>query len=85
MPQKVNSHKPFFTTTYHRTPPMSSGFCMVRQETLSGLPGFPSAHIPSVLTAAGTTVAYAMVYAAYALYGFLPPAVAFSCSAWWRC
>ena len=48
-----------------------------RQETLSGLPGLPSAHIPSVLTAAGTTVAYATVYAAYALYGFLPPAVAF--------
>ena len=48
-----------------------------RKETLSGLPGLPSAHIPSVLTAAGTTVAYATVYAAYALYGFLPPAVAF--------
>jgi uncharacterized membrane protein len=30
-----------------------------------------------VLTAAGTTVAYATVYAAYALYGFLPPAAAF--------
>jgi uncharacterized membrane protein len=48
-----------------------------RKETLSGLPGLPSAHIPSVLTAAGTTVAYATVYAAYALYGFLPPAAAF--------
>jgi uncharacterized membrane protein len=48
-----------------------------RKERLSGLPGLPSAHIPSVLTAAGTTVAYATVYAAYALYGFLPPAVAF--------
>jgi uncharacterized membrane protein len=48
-----------------------------RKETLSGLPGIPSAHIPSVLTAAGTTVAYATVYAAYALYGFLPPAAAF--------
>jgi uncharacterized membrane protein len=48
-----------------------------RKENLSGLPGLPSAHIPSVLTAAGTTVAYATVYAAYALYGFLPPAVAF--------
>ena len=30
-------------------------------------------HIPSILTAAGTTVAYATVYAAYALYGFLGP------------
>jgi uncharacterized membrane protein len=48
-----------------------------RKETLSGLPGLPSAHIPSVLSAAGTTVAYATVYAAYALYGFLPPAAAF--------
>ena len=48
-----------------------------RKERLSGLPGLPSAHIPSVLTAAGTTVAYATVYAAYALYGFLPPAAAF--------
>ncbi len=48
-----------------------------RKERLSGLPGIPSAHIPSVLTAAGTTVAYATVYAAYALYGFLPPAAAF--------
>jgi uncharacterized membrane protein len=48
-----------------------------RAENLSGLPGLPTAHIPSILTAAGTTVAYATVYAAYGLYGFLPPAVAF--------
>jgi uncharacterized membrane protein len=48
-----------------------------RSERLSGLPGVPSAHIPSILTASGTTVAYATVYAAYALYGFLPPAGAF--------
>lgn len=48
-----------------------------RHENLSGLPGLPSAHIPGVLTAAGTTVAYATVYAAYALYGFLPPPLAF--------
>jgi uncharacterized membrane protein len=48
-----------------------------RHENLSGLPGLPSAHIPSILTAAGTTVAYATVYAAYTLYGFLPPPVAF--------
>src|SRR2546423_2173973 len=48
-----------------------------RQENLSGLAGIPSAHIPSVLTAAGTTVAYADIYAAYALYGFLGDAVAF--------
>jgi uncharacterized membrane protein len=48
-----------------------------RGERLTGLPGLSSANIPSILTAAGTTVAYATVYAAYALYGFLPPAAAF--------
>jgi uncharacterized membrane protein len=37
----------------------------------------PRAHIPSILTAAGTTVAYADVWAAYELYGFLSPALAF--------
>src|ERR1700722_17953340 len=48
-----------------------------RTENLSAFPGVPSAHIPGTLTAAGTTVAYATVYAAYGLYGFLPPAAAF--------
>jgi uncharacterized membrane protein len=48
-----------------------------RHEKLSGFAGLPSAHIPSILTAAGTTVAYATVYAAYALYGFLSPPFAF--------
>jgi uncharacterized membrane protein len=48
-----------------------------RKENLSGLPGLPSAHIPSILTAAGTTVAYATIYAAYELYDFLTPGTAF--------
>ena len=48
-----------------------------RNEQLTGVRGLPTAHIPSILTAAGTTVAYATVYAAYALYGFLDPAFAF--------
>jgi uncharacterized membrane protein len=48
-----------------------------RNERQLSLPGVPSANIPSVLTAAGTTVAYATVYAAYALYEFLPPPLAF--------
>jgi uncharacterized membrane protein len=48
-----------------------------RTENLTAIPGVSSAHIPSILTAAGTTVAYATVYAAYALYGFLPPPAAF--------
>ena len=48
-----------------------------RGERLSGIAGLPTAHIPSILTAAGTTVAYADVYAAHALYGFLGPGSAF--------
>jgi uncharacterized membrane protein len=48
-----------------------------RGARLAGIPGLPSADIPSILTAAGTVVAYATVYAAYALYGFLPPGAAF--------
>ncbi len=48
-----------------------------RGERRPDLVGLPAAHIPSILTAAGTTVAYATAYAAYALYGFLGPAGAF--------
>jgi uncharacterized membrane protein len=48
-----------------------------RQDQIAGFAGLPTAHIPSILTAAGTTVAYATVYAAYGLYEFLNPAVAF--------
>jgi uncharacterized membrane protein len=48
-----------------------------RSARLAGIPGLPSADIPSILTAAGTVVAYATVYAAYALYQFLPPGAAF--------
>jgi len=48
-----------------------------RNARLTGLAGVPGADIPSILTAVGTTIGYADVYAAYALYGFLSPAVAF--------
>lgn len=48
-----------------------------RREQESGLPSLPVANIPAILTAAGTTVAYATIYAAYALYGFLSPPIAF--------
>jgi uncharacterized membrane protein len=48
-----------------------------RQENLQDFGNLPSAHIPSILTAAGTTVAYAVVYAAYAIYEFLNPGFAF--------
>jgi uncharacterized membrane protein len=48
-----------------------------RNEIAAGIPAIPTRHIPSILTAAGTVAAYATVYAAFALYGFLSPAVAF--------
>jgi hypothetical protein len=48
-----------------------------RREVPTGLARFNTAHIPSVLTAAGTTVAYAVIYAAFALYNFLSPGLAF--------
>jgi uncharacterized membrane protein len=48
-----------------------------RHEVLTGVTGLPKAHIPSVLTAAGTAIAYADAYAAYAVYGLIGPAVAF--------
>ncbi len=47
-----------------------------REKQIAGF-AVPNADIPSILTAAGTTVAYATVYAAYGLYGFLDPAFAF--------
>src|SRR5581483_5379363 len=37
----------------------------------------PAAHVPSILTAAGTASGFGTVYAAHALYGFIGPAVAF--------
>ncbi|MDF2994848.1 MAG: hypothetical protein K0R27_485 [Xanthobacteraceae bacterium] len=37
----------------------------------------PFADVPAMLTAAGTSTAYAVIYAAYEIYGLLPPGVAF--------
>lgn len=48
-----------------------------RKESISNIQALPIANIPAILTAAGTAVAFATVYAAYALYGFLAPATAF--------
>jgi uncharacterized membrane protein len=48
-----------------------------RKESISTIEALPIANIPAILTAAGTAVAFATVYAAYALYGFLVPATAF--------
>ncbi|MPZ37783.1 MAG: DUF2339 domain-containing protein [Rhizobiales bacterium] len=49
-----------------------------RKENLSGVGGLPAAHIPSILTAAGTAVAYADIWAAFALYEFIGPGTAFA-------
>ena len=48
-----------------------------RKEISAGIVPVSTRHIPSILTAAGTIAAYATVYAAYALYGFIGPAAAF--------
>ncbi|MCA6118615.1 DUF2339 domain-containing protein [Bradyrhizobium sp. WSM 1738] len=48
-----------------------------RKESVSSIAALPIANIPAILTAAGTAVAFATVYAAYALYDFLVPATAF--------
>ena len=56
---------------------LAAGEWMRRQENRSGIAGISPAHIPSILTAAGTVAAFATVYAAYALYGFLSAASAF--------
>src|SRR5436190_329573 len=53
------------------------GEWMRRSERLAGMVSLPTASIPAILTAAGTTVAFAVVYAAYALYEFLVPGTAF--------
>jgi uncharacterized membrane protein len=37
----------------------------------------PSAHIPGVLTAAGTAIAFGTIYAAHGVYGFIGPSLAF--------
>lgn len=56
---------------------LAAGEWTRRQESISEIEALPIAHIPAILTAAGTAVAFATVYAAYALYGFLVPATAF--------
>jgi uncharacterized membrane protein len=56
---------------------LAAGEWTRRKEFTTGIAGLPAANIPSMLTAASTMVAYATVYAAYGLYGFLPPALAF--------
>jgi uncharacterized membrane protein len=54
-----------------------AGEWLRRKEDVTAIDALPIANIPAILTAAGTAVAFATVYAAYALYGFLVPATAF--------
>jgi len=56
---------------------LAAGEWTRRRESISAIAALPIANIPAILTAAGTAVAFATVYAAYALYGFLAPASAF--------
>ncbi|WGS22291.1 MULTISPECIES: DUF2339 domain-containing protein [unclassified Bradyrhizobium] len=56
---------------------LAAGEWTRRKESISTIAALPIANIPAILTAAGTAVAFATVYAAYALYDFLAPATAF--------
>jgi len=56
---------------------LAAGEWLRRKESVSTIEALPIANIPAILTAAGTSVAFATVYAAYALYDFLVPATAF--------
>lgn len=56
---------------------LAAGEWTRRKESISAIEALPIANIPAILTAAGTAVAFATIYAAYALYDFLVPATAF--------
>jgi uncharacterized membrane protein len=56
---------------------LAAGEWTRRKESLSAIAPLPIANIPAILTAAGTAVAFATIYAAYALYDFLVPGTAF--------
>jgi uncharacterized membrane protein len=56
---------------------LASGEWTRRKQSIADIEALPIANIPAILTAAGTAVAFATVYAAYALYAFIAPATAF--------
>jgi uncharacterized membrane protein len=56
---------------------LAAGEWTRRKDSVAAMPALPIANIPAILTAAGTVVAFATVYASYALYDFLAPASAF--------
>jgi uncharacterized membrane protein len=57
---------------------LAAGEWTRRKESIFAIAALPIANIPAILTAAGTAVAFATVYVAYAVYGFLVPATAFA-------
>ena len=56
---------------------LATGEFTRHQESIASIAPLRIANIPAIVTAAGTVVAFATVYASYALYGFLAPASAF--------
>src|SRR5918995_948831 len=56
---------------------IGAGERLRRRDIASPFEAIPSAHVPGALTAAGTSTAFATVYAAYALYGMIGPGAAF--------
>lgn len=56
---------------------VAAGEWMRRGERSLPIDIVPAAHIPGILTAAGTVVLFGTIYAAYALYGLIGPAAAF--------
>ena len=63
---------------------LAAGEWTRRKESISAIAALPIANIPAILTAAGTAVAFATIYAAYALYDFLDPPQPSFCSGWSR-
>ncbi len=56
---------------------LGGGEYLRRRDKLFALPAFPNADIPAILTAAGAVGAFATVFAAHSLYGFVGVAAAF--------
>ena len=56
---------------------IAAGEWFRRTEARLPVETIPTAHIPSVLTAAGTVAAFGTIYAAHALYDFIGPALTF--------
>lgn len=54
-----------------------AGEVLRRRDRRFAVPAFPNADIPAILTGAAVVAAFATVFAAYALYGFIGPAGAF--------